>query len=270
MATYAVGDIQGCLAPLQCLLKQVNFNPKKDTLWVCGDIVNRGPDSLGALRFLYEMRDSVVAVLGNHDMHLLAISRGHKKMGRNDTMQAILDAPDQQELTHWLRHLPFVYHDASLGFTLVHAGIPPMWTIKQALEKSAEIEGVLQSDKIDDYLQSMYGNTPNCWDKSLSGSARWRVITNYFTRMRFCNEYGELELDCKSGIEQAPEGYEPWFSLKNRKSKNDDIVFGHWASIEGKSDTAHVFALDTGCVWGRELSALKLDDKTWHRCDCSE
>ncbi|GAB1263776.1 symmetrical bis(5'-nucleosyl)-tetraphosphatase [Aurantivibrio infirmus] len=268
MATYAVGDIQGCLPALECLLKKISFDPQKDKLWVCGDIVNRGPDSLGTLRFLFQMRNSVVAVLGNHDMHLLAIAHGYKKMGRNDNMLAILDAPDRHELFAWLRHRPFVHHDPVLAFTMVHAGIPPMWTIKKALKRSAEIEAVLQSNQFENYLRSMYGNTPDRWDKSLSGTNRWRLITNYFTRMRFCNEIGRLNLDCKLGKDQAPKGYSAWFDIKGRETEKDNIVFGHWASIDGKTGHPHAFALDTGCVWGRKLSAMRLEDKAWYSCEC--
>lgn len=268
MATYAVGDIQGCLKPLTCLLGKVAFTPGKDTLWVCGDLINRGPDSLDTLRFLYNMRDSLVAVLGNHDLHLLAVAWDKTHPRSKDTIQPILEAPERDTLIEWLRHFPLLYHDAQLRFAMVHAGIPPVWTLTEALAHSREMEQILQSSKIDDYLAHMYGNQPDRWDDNLSGPPRWRLITNYFTRMRFCSPDGRLELGCKLGPEQAPPGFAPWFSYPSPALKETKVVFGHWASLEGKTNQSGLFALDTGCVWGRHMSMLCLETEELYSCDC--
>lgn len=270
MATYAVGDIQGCLKPLKCLLKKVSFVPGRDTLWVCGDLVNRGPESLETLRFLYAMRDSVVAVLGNHDLHLLAVAWNKQKPKPKDTLQEILDAPDRDSLLAWLRQLKLLHHDSEIGYAMSHAGIPPNWTLSEALQHSEEVEKVLQSDELANYLSHMYGNQPDRWDSSLSGPDRWRLITNYFTRMRFCSADGRLELKAKLGPDQAPPGFAPWFHHPSPALESSKLVFGHWASLEGKTDHPRAIALDTGCVWGGQLSMLCLETQAMHRCDCSE
>lgn len=260
MTTYAVGDIQGCLQPLQALLLHIQFNPKKDKLWVAGDMINRGPDSLKTLRFLYHLRNSIHVVLGNHDLHLLAVASGYRKPSPSDTLHAIVDAPDRDCLLEWVRQQPLIHHDNKLDYTMVHAGIPPQWSIKQAIKYSQEVESVLQSNKISSFLKNMYGNEPDSWSKKLKGVERWRVITNYFTRMRFCDKEGRLELKTKAGIHNAPAGYLPWYEHKNRKTQNDNIIFGHWAALEGKASHPKVFAIDTGCVWGGELTMMRLDD----------
>lgn len=261
MATYAVGDIQGCLKPLQALLTHINFKPKKDTLWVAGDMINRGPESLKTLRFLYHLRDSLQIVLGNHDLHLLAIAAGYRKSSPSDTLDHILNAPDRDCLLEWIRKQPLVHHDPKLQYTMVHAGIPPQWSIKKALQYSREVETVLQSKDITSFLKNMYGNEPDIWSKELKGAERLRVITNYFTRMRFCDSFGRLELNSKTGINNAPLGFLPWYSHYNRKTYNDKIIFGHWAAIEGNADHPNVFAIDTGCVWGGELTMIRLEDQ---------
>jgi bis(5'-nucleosyl)-tetraphosphatase (symmetrical) len=261
MATYAVGDIQGCLKPLQALLSHVKFNPKKDTLWVAGDMINRGPESLKTLRFLYHLRSSVKAVLGNHDLHLLAVAAGHRDSSRSDTLYSILNAPDRDILLEWLRQQPLLHHDPELNYTMVHAGIPPQWSLKKAIKYAKEVEEVLQSKDIQKFLSSMYGNEPDRWDKTLKGKERWRLITNYFTRMRFCTPSGKLELNTKAGIDTAPPGYLPWYAHENRKTNKNKIIFGHWAALEGKADHKNVFAIDTGCVWGGELTMMRLEDE---------
>ncbi len=268
MATYAVGDIQGCLKPLKRLMECVNFNPAKDTLWVAGDMVNRGPESLETLRFLHGLGNSVVAVLGNHDLHLLAVAFDFRPAGRSDTFHDILEAPDKDTLINWLRHQKLVHYDSSLGFTMVHAGIPPQWTLGEALIYSAEVESVLQSSAIAGFLMNMYGDKPAKWSPKLSGYDRLRVITNYFTRMRFCKPGGKLELSSKQGANSHPPGFAPWFAHPKRKTANDPIVFGHWAALEGRVNTDNIYALDTGCVWGGRLSMLRLEDKKWFRCSC--
>lgn len=269
MATYAVGDIQGCLQPLKCLLERVNFEPGRDHLWLCGDLVNRGPESLATLRFLYSIRDSVISVLGNHDLHLLAVAWSGDKLKNKDTLQEILDAPDRDELLEWMRHFPLLHHDAALGFAMSHAGIPPIWTLEQALELSRELEAVLQGPQLGEYLNHMYGNQPDRWDDALEGPERWRLITNYFTRMRFCSADGRLELKCKLGPDQAPKGFAPWFRHPLPALQSSKLIFGHWASLEGKSNTPGLFALDTGCVWGRKLTLMHLESESLLHCDCA-
>lgn len=270
MATYAIGDIQGCLEPLKCLLEKVQFRPGRDQLWLCGDLVNRGPDSLATLRFLYEIRDSVVAVLGNHDLHLLALawSSGHKKKTK-DTLQDVLDAPDREQLLQWMRHFPLMHYDADLDFAMSHAGVPPVWNLEQALAFSREMEEVLQGPQLEHYLAHMYGNQPDRWDDGLEGPERWRLITNYFTRMRFCSADGRLELKCKLSPDRAPAGFAAWFRHPSPVLASTRLIFGHWASLEGKSNTPNLFALDTGCVWGRQLTMLHLESESLLHCDCA-
>lgn len=268
MATYAIGDIQGCLEPLQCLLKKIDFNPACDQLWIAGDVVNRGPDSLATLRLLYKLRDSITLVLGNHDLHFIAVYYGLRKAGKNDTLDQLLIAPDRADLVYWLRQQKLLHHDPELDFTMVHAGIPPQWSLEEALVRSREVEAVLQSDSPELLLENMYGNTPSRWKDSLQGEERLRLITNYFTRMRFCSAEGELELQTKESADAAPTGFAPWFSLAGRKMRNEKIIFGHWAALEGKANTKNIFALDTGCVWGGELTALRLEDGVYFSCNC--
>jgi bis(5'-nucleosyl)-tetraphosphatase (symmetrical) len=268
MATYAVGDIQGCLGPLQCLLDTVEFQPGRDRLWLCGDLVNRGPESLETLRFLYRMRDSVVAVLGNHDLHLLAVAWSKHKARDKDTIREILDAPDRSQLLEWIRRFPLLHHDPKLGYAMVHAGIPPIWSLGRALQYSREMEFILQSEELTNFLSHMYGNQPDRWHDHLHGPDRWRLITNYFTRMRFCSADGQLELTCKQGPDKAPAGFAPWFTYPNPALERTRLVFGHWASLEGKTERPGLHALDTGCVWGRSLMALCLETEERFSCEC--
>jgi len=268
MATYAIGDIQGCLEPLQCLLKEIKFNPLNDRLWLAGDLINRGPDTLETLRFLYQLRDSLTIVLGNHDLHFIAVYYGLRKCGKNDTLDELLRAPDCADLVYWLRQQKLVHHDPLLKFTMVHAGIPPQWDLSEALAHAREVENVLQTDKIETFLSGMYGNLPSGWDNNLAGIDRLRLITNYFTRMRFCSAEGELELQTKESVGAAPVGFAPWFSFAERKTWDERILFGHWAALEGRTDVENIYALDTGCVWGGSLTALRLEDERWFACDC--
>lgn len=268
MATYAIGDIQGCLEPLQCLLEEIDFNPAHDKLWLAGDLINRGPDTLETLRFLYRLRDSITIVLGNHDLHFIAVYYGLRKRGKNDTLDDLLRAPDCADLVYWLRQQKLVHQDPLLNFAMVHAGIPPQWSLSEALVHAREVENVLQTDKIETFLAGMYGNLPSRWDNNLAGVDRLRLIANYFTRMRFCSAEGELELQTKESAEAAPVGFAPWFSFSERKTVNERIVFGHWAALEGRTDVENVYALDTGCVWGGALTALRLEDERWFACNC--
>lgn len=274
MSTYAIGDIQGCLTSLQCLLEKIAFNPQHDRLWLVGDLINRGPDSLGTLRFLYSLRDSVEFVLGNHDLHFLAVAHALRKTSQGDTLGAILNASDKQSLINWLLQGKLLHTDEQLGFTMVHAGIPPQWDLLQAQAHAREVEAVLQSRYCENFLASMYGNQPNRWKNKLIGNDRLRLITNYFTRMRFCTAEGELELTTKDNITAAPQGFSPWFSHPERRTRDNHIIFGHWASLEGQAHTGNIptpkiYALDTGCVWGGALTALRLEDKVIFSCNCT-
>ena len=271
MATYAVGDLQGCLQALQCLLKQVAFDPQRDRLWLVGDLVNRGPQSLETLRFLYSIRESLVCVLGNHDLHLLAAGRNIERLKKADTLREIIEAPDSAELLEWLRQQKLLHYDEQRNVALVHAGIPPQWSLRKALKCAAEVETALRDDNLlPPYLDGMYGNEPNKWSKNLSGIERLRVITNYLTRMRFCTAEGKLDLKSKEGVGTAPKGYKPWYAHKDRRSRHVKIIFGHWAALEGRVDEPGVIALDTGCVWGGAMTLYNVDSGEYHRCDCSD
>jgi bis(5'-nucleosyl)-tetraphosphatase (symmetrical) len=268
MSTYVVGDIQGCLQPLKCLLKQVQFTPGKDTLWAVGDVINRGPKCLQTLRYLYKHRDSVQIVLGNHDLHLLAVAAGTRKPNRSDTLDKILEAPDRRELLKWLLHQPLLHHEH--GFTMVHAGIPPQWSLPQAMGYAREVEEVLRSEHCVEFFQNMYGNEPLLWSEDLTGMTRLRVITNYLTRMRYCDKHGALDLESKGARPNSGKKVSAWFSHANRLTANDKILFGHWASLEGCTDTPNAIGLDTGCVWGGSLSLYHLETGHWTRCQCQQ
>ncbi|WP_373187583.1 symmetrical bis(5'-nucleosyl)-tetraphosphatase [Halopseudomonas sp.] len=269
MTTYAVGDLQGCLEPLKTLLERVDFNPSRDTLWSVGDLVNRGPDSLGTLRFLDGLGGSCVAVLGNHDLHLLAAAQDATRLRKSDTLLSILKADDRALLLDSLRQRPLAHFDATRGIFMSHAGIPPVWTVAQALVHAAEVESVLRSDQAKDFLAQMYGNQPSRWSDSLKGIERLRSITNYLTRMRFCKADGTLDMKSKDGQGTAPAGFAPWFTYP-RKEPDIQVVFGHWAALEGKSDTAGVHALDSGCVWGNHMTLMNLDSGERHQCECGD
>lgn len=271
MASYAVGDLQGCLQPLKCLLERVAFDPAVDRLWLVGDLVNRGPESLETLRYLYSIRHSLVCVLGNHDLHLLAAWHNVERLKKNDTLREILEAPDAADLLDWLRQQKLLHYDEPRGVAMVHAGIPPQWTLGKALELAAEVEQVLRDDsRLQLYLAGMYGNEPNKWSNKLSGVERLRVITNCLTRMRFCTEDGKLDLKSKEGLGTAPKGYKPWFAHKGRRSRHVKIIFGHWAALEGKVDEPGIVALDTGCVWGGAMTLYNIDSGEYYRCACSD
>jgi bis(5'-nucleosyl)-tetraphosphatase (symmetrical) len=271
MATYVVGDIQGCFAPFQSLLDKVRFNPDKDRLWSVGDLVNRGPHNLETLRWFYAHRDNVTLVLGNHDLHLLAVSAGARAPSRKDNLDDILDAPDRETLIEWLHFQPLAYHES--GVTMVHAGIPPLWSIEDTLQRAWEVETALQGARCVEFLTEMYGNDPYVWDDQLSGLTRLRVITNYLTRMRYCTRKGKLDLISK-GPQPKPDALQgkkvaPWFSHKNRLTRGEKIIFGHWASLEGITDDHNTVALDTGCVWGHSLTLYHLETGERIACDCA-
>ena len=269
MATYAIGDIQGCLPQLVQLLEQINYQAEEDRLWFAGDLINRGPASLETLRFIKSLGDSAKVVLGNHDLHLLAVAHGHGDLKRKDTLAEILMASDRDELMNWLRNQPLCHYDPQLNTIMTHAGIPPCWDLDKTLSLASEVEEKLKSDTVDDFFAAMYGNTPRKWSDDLTGMDRLRAITNYLTRMRFCDENSKLDLKSKEGINTAVKGYAPWFNYPTQLPENCHIVFGHWAAIEGITHQDNIHALDTGCVWGGSLTALRLEDRQRFSTSCS-
>lgn len=259
MSTYAIGDIQGCFNSLRQLLHNIDFSQQRDQLWLLGDLVNRGPNNLDTLRFAKSLGDAVIVVLGNHDLHLLAVAAGVKKANKKDTLDDILSAPDRDELLMWLRQQKLLHYSKKLRTVAVHAGIPPVWSLKTARHLAMEVEVALRSYNYEGFLKHMYGNTPATWRSNLKGDDRLRLITNYFTRMRFCDRDGKLELSTKTGPEQPPMGFAPWFSHPNPGMADARIVFGHWAALDGNTGTQGAIGLDTGCVWGNKLTALCLE-----------
>ena len=261
MSTYVIGDIQGCYQQLQALLELIKFDPAIDTLWFTGDLVNRGPESLAVLRFLSQLSPPPITVLGNHDLHLLAVVAGVAPQKPKDTISDILTADDRQELCDWLRQQPLLHHDPNLGYCMVHAGLAPQWSLPQALSLAHEVETILRGPNYHDLLQNMYGSLPNYWEDNLTGWPRLRVIINIMTRVRFCSDDGHIELAVKVPPGMQPQELIPWYELPNRKTQNQPIIFGHWASLRGQVNVANVYALDTGCVWGDKLTAMRLEDQ---------
>ena len=265
MSTYAIGDIQGCYTELQNLLNEINFNEKNDQLWFAGDLVNRGPKSLQTLRFIKSLGVSAKIVLGNHDLHLIAASKNIRPISNKDTIKEILTADDADELINWLKSRPLLLTDTDLGFTMVHAGIAPQWTLDAAKNFAKECESILQNEKIDDFLMHMYGDTPNIWSDSIEGYARQRFIINCFTRIRFCTINGTLDLDVKVAPGSQKKSLIPWYALPNRKTIDNKIIFGHWSTIhlgtENNFKKYNVYPIDTGCLWGGQLTAMRLDDE---------
>jgi bis(5'-nucleosyl)-tetraphosphatase (symmetrical) len=258
MATYAIGDVQGCFEPLIRLVQTFAFNPSCDTLWFVGDVVNRGPDSLSVLRWVKALPHKVM-VLGNHDLHLLAAKANPNLLKPQDTLNDILGAPDCSQLCAWLAQQPLIHFDPHLGYAMVHAGIPPQWNLAMAMEYAQEVSTQLHSFETNAFLSHLYGNEPRLWSDDLQGFDRWRYTVNALTRMRFCSHEGELDFANKSS-QTTNENFQPWFSFTNRKTKNDRIIFGHWAALMGKLHEPNVIGLDTGCVWGNQLTAMRLED----------
>ncbi len=266
MATYAIGDVQGCYDALRRLLDIVKFDPPRDTLWLVGDLVNRGPQSLETLRFVKNLGNAAVTVLGNHDLHLLVVAAGYSKKQHGDTLEDIQHAPDREELLHWLRRQKLMH--ASDGYAMVHAGLLPQWSIAQALTLAREVEQVMRAGDHDELMRDMYGNEPRAWREGLKGYDRLRVIINAMTRMRLCTADGEMEFRHKLAPVAMPEGYMPWYDAPNRASADTPVIFGHWASL-GVLLRPDIIGLDSGCVWGRKLSALRLDDRRTFQCGCT-
>lgn len=256
MAIYAIGDVQGCFGSLKKLLQRIQFNRSKDRLWFTGDLVNRGPQSLETLRYIKGLGDAAVTVLGNHDLHLLAVAYNHRSHRKKDTLEAILDAPDKDELLDWLRHRPLLHYEKP--YCLVHAGLAPQWNLKQAKDCALEVEAVLRNAKFTRFFAHMYGDTPERWSDQLKGWDRLRFITNCLTRMRYCQTNGSLDLTCKGPPGSQPARLLPWFEVPDRRSASLKIIFGHWSTLGFRADNG-IYALDTGCLWGGRLTALRID-----------
>ena len=257
MSLYLIGDLQGCDAPLKRLLDEIDFSPSKDTLYLLGDLVNRGPDSLAVLRRLRALGEAAQCLLGNHDLHLLAVWQGIRPQGKSDTLCEILAAPDCSDLLDWLRHRAMAIN--AHGWLMVHAGVVPQWTAAKTLQLAGEVERELRGPHFKAFLSTVFGNTPTQWRDNLQGQERFRVIVNALTRLRFCTPDGHMEFATKNGLAVAPPGNERWFEVAERKTKNQPIAFGHWSTLNaGGALHENTLALDTGCVWGGCLSAARL------------
>jgi len=258
MSLYAIGDIQGCHAELCQLLDMVGFSPGSDRLWLVGDLVNRGPGSLAVLREVKALGDAAVTVLGNHDFHLLTVAAGHARQHKRDTIAPILEASDRDELLAWVRSWPLVVVEGDR--LLVHAGLLPQWTPEQALALSGEVQAALAADDHDAFLSTLYGDTPDAWRDDLAGHDRLRVVVNACTRLRFCTARGRMEFGEKRGPEHAPEGFRPWFAHEGRASAQMTVVCGHWSTHELLL-APNLMMLDSGCLWGGTLTAVRLEDR---------
>ncbi|WP_350305938.1 bis(5'-nucleosyl)-tetraphosphatase (symmetrical) ApaH [Photorhabdus viridis] len=263
MSTYLIGDVHGCYHELRTLLTKANFDPQKDTLWLTGDLVARGPDSLEVLRYVKQLGSAAKIVLGNHDLHLLGVYAGISRNKPKDKINELLSAPDADELINWLRKQPLLQCDDDLKLVMTHAGITPQWDLETAKICAGEVEVMLNSSSYPLFLNSMYGDMPNNWSPELSGLARLRFSTNALTRMRYCFPNGQLDMLCKDKPESAPAPLKPWFELPQQISAEYSIVFGHWASLEGQGTSERFYALDTGCCWGGELTMLRWEDKQY-------
>jgi len=266
MTTYAIGDIQGCYDEFRRLLDLLNFNPSTDKLWITGDLVNRGPASLAVLKHVMSLKDAAIIVLGNHELHLLALSLNRElKPGKNDTLGEILNSPELREIIQWLRSKPLFYYDDELEFAMVHAGLPPEWSIKDALIHANELSQIL-SDEVEgkNFLRQMYGNEPSIWDESLRGVERWKFIADCLTRCRYLTPSGYLEFEEKRHPSLVKDNLHPWYLMHNARWSGTPIVFGHWASLSVPKSISlkhQIFPIDTGAVWGRDLTAMSLEDR---------
>lgn len=266
MSTYAIGDLQGCYAELQNLLDKINFDETNDQLWFAGDLVNRGPESLKCLRFVKSLGKNAKTVLGNHDLHLLAIANKVRNPHRKDTVDEILNADDSKKLLKWLRKQPLLVSDDELNYTMIHAGLPPQWSREQAKELAQETEALLQDkQRFNDFINNMYGDQPDTWSKNLKDNDRYRFIINCFTRIRYIEKDGKLNLKENGAPGTQPKSLIPWYALPERKTKKEKIIFGHWSTVhlgnEKDFNKYNVYPLDTGCLWGGELTAMRLEDE---------
>jgi bis(5'-nucleosyl)-tetraphosphatase (symmetrical) len=258
MATYAIGDIHGCLDSFERLLARIGFDASHDHLLLCGDIVNGGPDSLGALRWVVDHADHVDTVLGNHDLHMLAVASGSRPYRDKDTFSDILEAPDGSELLDWLRHQHMTLEHGD--FFMVHAGLLPNWPLQKAAKLGHEVERALRGDDYADFLERMYGNKPRRWKDELAGEERERVIVNAMTRMRVLDRTGHMKFDYSGTLERMPEKLTPWFEVETAEWREKTVLFGHWSAI-GLHIGYDTYALDSGCRWGGRLTALRLEDQ---------
>src|SRR5712691_6851361 len=266
MATYAIGDVQGSFEELQALLGTIGFERNKDCLWFVGDLVNRGPASLATLRFVRDLRARARTVLGNHDLHLLALAHGVVKEREDDTLAEVLAAPDRDELLDWLRRLPMIHVEAD--HVLVHAGLLPQWDVATAKALAREVEAELCGPRHREFLAQLYGSRPDRWDDNLRGIDRLRVVVNAMTRLRFCTPEGVMEFHTKGETAKAPAGYLPWFDVPGRKSAGSTLICGHWSAL-GLRIAPNLLALDSGCVWGRKLTAVRLEDRRLYQVPCA-
>ena len=265
MATYAIGDIQGCFESLERLLDRVSFNAGRDRLWFVGDLVNRGPQSLEVLRFVRDLGSAAVVVHGNHDLHLAMVDAGYGKKNDDDTLAPILAAPDCPELMAWLRARPLLHVEGE--YAMVHAGLLPQWTVAQARELATEVEVALTAKNYREFLSHLFGSKPAAWDDHLAGWDRLRLIVNAMTRMRFCSREGVIEFRAKGPVDSAPPGCLPWFAVPGRKSSDHTIICGHWSALGLRMEPG-LLALDSGCLWGGTLSAVRLEDRKLFQVSC--
>ena len=275
MALYLIGDVQGCDEALGRLLDTLDFSPSRDRLVLLGDLINRGPDSLGVLRRMQALGDAARSLLGNHDLHLLGVAHGVRKPGRRDTLAPILDAPDRAALLDWLRHRAMALHERIGGrdLLMVHAGVLPSWTVADTMARAHELEAVLRGPHLGRFLTEMYGNEPAAWSDDLAGSARLRVIVNTLSRLRFCSPEGIMEFEAKDSAAEAPAGYLPWFDVPGRRTAEAVVAFGHWSTL-GWLSRPDLLSTDTGCVWGGCLTAVRigatLDERERIEVRCSQ
>lgn len=269
MATYAIGDLQGCFNELEELLSKIKFDPRNDQVWFVGDLVNRGPQSLQTIQYIRRLGDSAQCVLGNHDIHLIACHAGIQKCKPNSSLSQILDCNEADDIIHWLRHQPLLHVDTQLNWVMVHAGFSPQWTLSIAQHCAHQVEQQLCSDHYIEFLQHAYGNAPNQWHDQLNDVDRWRVILNILTRIRFCDHQGRMDFDCKGPPGSQAKHLHAWFDIP-RKSEDINILFGHWSAL-GLVHRSNLLALDTGCLWGNQLSAARIDIEpiTIHQIDCT-
>lgn len=266
MGTYAIGDIQGCFDSFRRLLDRCGFDPASDRLWLVGDLVNRGPRSLETLRFVRDLGAAATTVLGNHDLSLLMAAEGFGKRGKGDTFEHVLGAPDCDELLRWLRHQPLCHAEG--GYCLVHAGLLPQWTVSQARALAAEVEMALTGPDWRELMANMWGSEPASWDDGLTGWPRLRVIINAMTRMRFCSPDGVMDFRIKGEVSKAPPGFIPWFQVPGRRSADTVLVTGHWSAL-GLKILPNLLAIDSGCLWGGALTAIRLEDRAMYQVECA-